>query len=818
MLIYTMRDIAAILEGELKGEGTNLIRQVSTDSRTGACVPDVLFFALKGVRNDGHDYVGEMYRCGVRNFVLRRLPGGKELPSDACVILVGDPLTALQDLAAVHRANHRAQVVGITGSNGKTIVKEWLFQLMGREHDLVRSPKSYNSQVGVPLSVLMIEEHHETAFIEAGISEKGEMERLQRIIDPDVGIMTNIGLAHQENFGSLEEKVREKAGLFEGSHTVIYPSDYELIDRVMRELYPDRELFTWSRSHDAGLRILETEIRKGSTRVVMRYGGRETELAVPFTDKASLENAFTCLAAVFCLGAEPGNMQDRVSSLTPVAMRLELIKGRRSCTLINDSYNSDLHSLSIALDYLNQQNQHAEKRLILSDILQSGKKEAELYAEVAGLIREKGIHLFTGVGKELSRQRDQFPEGSDFYGSTEALLENKGAMQFDHEAILIKGSRTFRFERIVRQLEEKLHCTVLEVDLEAMVHNLNVYRSLLHRDTAVMVMVKALSYGSGTWEIASELQYHHADYLCVAYPDEGIALRKAGIRLPVMVMNPEITDAGQFMDHDLEPEIYNFRSLRRIADALGSNPVRPLKVHLKLETGMNRLGFQESMIGPLIDFMKGHPSLRTGSVFSHLAASGDPSSDDFTRSQISRFNEMSRRILDAFDDPIRRHILNTGGIERFPEGQFDMVRLGIGLYGISNVLGDKLLPVIRLKSVISQIKTVKQGGTVGYNRTFRAERETRIGIVPVGYADGLRRALGNGHASLEVNGRQAPIAGDVCMDMCMIDLTDIPAEEGDEVVIFGDAGKIRELARTCRTIPYEIMAGISERVKRVYYR
>ena len=818
MLNYTMRDIAGILEGKLKGEGSDLIRQVSTDSRTIAPVPDVLFFALKGVRHDGHDYVNELCRSGVRNFVLQKLPSGKALPGDACVILVKDSLSALQVLASVHRANHRATVLGITGSNGKTVVKEWLFQLLGRERDLVRSPKSYNSQVGVPLSVLMIEEHHEAAVIEAGISEKGEMVRLQRIIDPDIGIMTNIGMAHQENFRNLEEKTREKAGLFTGSHTIIYPSDYELIDKVIREEYPDRELFTWSRSRRASLRILGISAEKSRSHVRFSFGEREMELSVPFTDKASLENVFTCLAVLFCLGTDQDSLQERISSLAPVAMRLELLRGRRSCTLINDSYNSDLQSLSIALDYLNQQNQHAEKRLILSDIFQSGRQQTELYAEVAGLIREKGVTRFTGVGEELSRQQKHFPGDSEFYDSTEAFLAAAGGMQFEHEAILIKGSRKFRFERIVRQLEEKLHCTVLEVDLEALVHNLNVYRSLLQRDTAVMVMVKALSYGSGTWEIASELQYQHADYLCVAYTDEGIALRKAGIRVPVMVMNPEISDAVQLTDHALEPEVYSFRSLQRISDALDSKGTRSLTVHLKLETGMNRLGFQKARLDQLIATLKNHPSLRVGSVFSHLAASDDPAADDYTRKQIREFDEMSRSIQDAFDYPILRHLLNTGGIERFPDGQFDMVRLGIGLYGISNNLEDKLLPVIRLKSLISQIKTVMPGETVGYNLAFRAERETTIGIVPIGYADGLRRELGRGHASVEVNGRQAPITGEVCMDMCMLDLTDIPAEEGDEVVVFGDAAKIRELARSCRTIPYEIMAGISERVKRVYYR
>jgi len=813
---YFIKDIADITGGKMIGDSVQPVSQVSIDSRTLVPGPGVLFFAIRGERHDGHRFISELYQSGVRNFVVGELPHEYDKPEGAAFIVVKDTLVALQALAAFHRSQYSCPVLGITGSNGKTVVKEWLFQMLRKEKNLCRSPKSFNSQVGVPLSVLLLDEQHEMGIFEAGISKTGEMGKLQAVIRPGIGIMTNIGEAHQENFTSIEQKVAEKIILFKDCHAIIYCADHILIDSVLRERYSDRELVSWSEKNESTVTVTEIQLKEKNTHVRLKYSRQESYYILPFIDRASVENALHIITLLLHLGYKSRFIEKGLLSLSPVAMRLELVKGINGCTLINDSYNSDLYSLSIALDFLNQQNQHKTKTVILSDILQSGRSDEDLYREVSALVKGKGIDHFIGIGKRLAANRQAFLPGSVFFESTEEFLAGQKRSMFRDEAILIKGSRQFRFEKIVHAYEQKVHCTVMEVDLEALVHNLNIYRSLLDKDTRIMVMVKALSYGSGSWEIANVLQFQKVDYLCVAYIDEGIHLREAGIKLPVMVMNPEMSGFEALVDYQLEPEIYSFRILHGFNELVSRRGIDHYPVHLKLETGMHRLGFSPEQMDELVSALRKAPRLVIASVFSHLAAADNPVHDLFTRDQIRQFEQLSEQLTGAFSYRIIRHMLNSSGIERFPEGQFDMVRLGIGLYGISETITHRLRNVNTLKSIISQIKTVKKGSSVGYNRQYMAGSDMTMGIIPIGYADGLSRKLGNGNWRVSIKGQAVPLIGNICMDMCMVDLTGTDAVEGDEVIIFGEDPGLKDLAEKTGTIPYEVLSRISERVKRVY--
>lgn len=814
---YTLQEIAEITGGDLSGPPRERINRISLDSRTIYRSEGILFVAIRGQRHDGHRFIPELLERGIRAFMVQELPPKQEITgSGASFVLVKDPLRALQELAAHHREIHRAEVIGITGSNGKTIVKEWICQVLSPDRRVVRSPKSYNSQVGVPLSVLQMEDDTEIGVFEAGISRPGEMDRLQRIILPEIGIFTNIGEAHREGFRDTEQKIREKIRLFEGCRTLIYCRDQGEVDRLMREAFPEDRLFTWSFSGNGNIRVEVPGKPKEKKQFRVFYRDTKMDISLPFADQASVENAMHVVALMLLKNLPQVVIQSRITDLTPVAMRMEMVKGMNRCTLINDTYNSDLISLSIALDYLNQQNQHPRKTLILSDIMQSGKSGKDLYGEVAGLLKKKNISRMIGVGPEISGQERLFPPDTVFFESTSDFLSSLHTLDFRDEAILIKGSRAFSFEKITQRLQEKNHRTLLEIDLNALVHNLNVYRSMTR--AKIMVMVKAFSYGSGSVEIANALQFQRVDYLCVAYVDEGITLREAGIHLPILVMNPEVSGFDLMIDHDLEPEIYNFKSLFTFISAFEKRNMDSYPIHLKLETGMNRLGFQEAELDPLFEVLRNHPQITIRSVFSHLGSSDEPAHDAYTRDQIRIFKRMSEKILERFPGNILRHILNSAGIERFPEAEFDMVRLGIGLYGISRQPGGVLQPVSTLKSIISQIKSVNKGEPVGYGRSYICPKGLSIGIVPIGYADGLRRDLGDRGISFLVNGSEAPVLGNLCMDMCMIDLSGIDAREGDEVVIFGKQKPVEELAEKLGTIPYEVLAGLSQRVKRVYYQ
>lgn len=824
---YTINDIAVILEGSLTLNNTAVvyIQHLLTDSRKIVSAPSSLFFAIKGDRRNGHEFIDDVYNAGVRNFVIADIEASKNF-ADCNFILINDTLSALQHLAAQHRSRFKFPVTGITGSNGKTIVKEWLYQLLREDHHIVRSPKSYNSQIGVPLSVWQMKGENDLALFEAGISEPGEMKKLEAIIQPDTGIFTNIGSAHDENFSSLPEKVNEKLLLFKNCSTLVYCKDYLVITEQINNggfLSETLRLFTWSRKQRADLQIGRVSRDGTESEIQGIYKNNFLSIRIPFTDDASIENAIHCWAYMLFMNYDPDVIAQRIQLLSPVAMRLEMKEGINNCSIINDSYNSDLGSLTIALDFLNQQKQHTRRTVVLSDILQSGRDESQLYKEVAELLHKKGVTRLIGIGPAITRQESHFDTGKTFYESTDAFLKEYIPSQFNSETILLKGARPFGFERISNVLQQKAHETVLEINLNALIHNLNYYRSRLKPETKIMVMVKAFSYGSGSFEISNILQFHRVDYLAVAYADEGVELRKAGITLPVMVMNPEEQSFETMLNYKLEPEIYSFKILNQFSEAvkrkLSELPGVKVPVHIKLDTGMRRLGFEMSDINELVVRIKNNKHLKIASVFSHLAASDEAVHDGFTNQQATLFSEMADIICSHFSHTIFRHILNSAGIMRFPEWQFDMVRLGIGLHGIAATSHEQkqLQFVATLKTTISQVKSVKANQTVGYSRKGVVSRDTLIATVAIGYADGLNRRLGNGTGSMLINNKKCPIVGSVCMDMTMLDITDAAVNEGDEVLVFGPGYSIIEMAKDLGTIPYEILTMVSQRVKRIYF-
>ncbi|MGM0529996.1 MAG: bifunctional UDP-N-acetylmuramoyl-tripeptide:D-alanyl-D-alanine ligase/alanine racemase [Bacteroidota bacterium] len=817
---YTITDLAHHTFGKLYRGSDAIIRHLATDSRRIFSAEDTAFFAIEGDRHDGHEYIPGLWKKGVKNFVVSHLPDKMEGYPHANFVKVHSALGALQQFVAYHRSQYDYPVIGITGSNGKTIVKEWIHHVLEDQYKILRSPKSYNSQVGVPLSVWSMSKEYNLAVFEAGISQPNEMYRLENIIQPDIGIFTNIGEAHQENFRDLNQKIDEKLQLFEESELLIYCKDHEQIHKRIKvsDQLKDKQLVTWSQEGDSDLNI--EKIKKSNTHTTIEgiYNEREVEIIIPFIDDGSVENAIHVWLLMLHLGIDEGSIQRKMVNLPVIAMRLEMKKGINHCTLINDSYNSDLGSLDIALNTLNHQNQHDKKTLILSDILQSGREERDLYNEVADQVQRNKVDRLIGIGEAISANQDCFQLPKNFYSSTEQFMSVLPEQNFYNEAILLKGSRKFHFEKISHALEEKMHQTLLEIDLDAMVDNLNYFRSKLRNGTRIMAMVKAFSYGSGTYEIANILQYQRVDYLGVAFADEGVTLREAGITMPIVVMNPEEESFGLMLDFDLEPEIYNFHVLAKFREMVHNYGGKQYPVHIKLDTGMNRLGFRPREVDALVDQLINQNYLKVHSVFSHLAASDEPTQDAFTRSQISLFESLSDKITITLGYPVIRHIVNSAGIERFPEFQFDMVRLGIGLYGISAVDRDQLRNISTFKSTVTQVKEVDEGSTIGYGRKGKADHNMKIAVVPVGYADGFCRALGNGVGRLYINGYYVPVVGDICMDMCMVDITNCKIKEGDEVIVFGDQIPVTELAEKMNTIPYEIFTGISERVKRVYYQ
>ena len=780
-----------------KGVAQDIV-ELAIDSRKINTPENALFIALKTSRRDGHAYIQNAYDAGVRSFLVQQAIG--DLPG-ANILVVPDTLVALQQIAAGHRKGFSVPVIGITGSNGKTIVKEWLYQLLSEDYDLVRSPKSYNSQIGVPLSVWLLEPAHELALFEAGISQPGEMERLEKIIHPSIGIFTNIGEAHSEGFLNIRQKIMEKLVLFRHAKQLIYCRDHlqlnECIVQYRSQIRDNTtgeslQLFTWSRkAEEATLKITAERRERNTTHIEGVYKNEPIAIQIPFTDPASIENAIHCWCTMLLLNVAQDRIEARMKALQPVAMRLELRHGINDCTIINDTYNSDLTSLYIALDFLDQQRQHKQRTVILSDMLQVAKPDSELYEEVADAISRKAIHRFIGIGPALYKHKAAFRKHrrlrSIFFKSTAEFLRKFHLLSFESEAILLKGARVFLFEEISSLLEQEVHQTVLSIDLSALRRNLNVFRSYIGSEVKTMAMVKAFSYGSGSYEIANVLQYEGVDYLSVAYTDEGVALRKAGITLPIMVMSPEAAAFDRMIAWKLEPEIFNARSLQVFLEMAQRLQVKDYPIHIKLDTGMHRLGFIPADIDGLLAMLQETSLVKVASMFSHLAASEDAREDGFTLKQATLFSEMSDRIVATLGYTPLRHLCNTAGIARHPELHFDMVRLGLGLYGIdsSRTLSDDLQQISSLKTTIAQIKEIPAGETIGYGRQGGGHEALRIATISIGYADGYPRALGHGKAHVLIHDKPAPIVGVVCMDMCMVDISNIPeAAEGDEVIVF----------------------------------
>ena len=815
-MIYNIEKVTTLIGARRYGESETTVGWLLTDSRS-LCFPEqTLFFALRTQRNDGHKYIPELYQRGVRSFVVEQAPTSLADYPGANFLVVPSPLAALQRLAERHRDEFNIPIVGITGSNGKTMVKEWLYQVLSPEMTVTRSPKSYNSQIGVPLSVWLLNEHTQVGLFEAGISQVGEMESLRDIIQPTIGVMTSLGTAHQENFRSMEEKCMEKLHLFHDAKVIIYNADDDIISRCIRRSGFKGKKIGWHRDE-----LLPT-------------------YQLPFQDEASIECSLAVAATALYLGVKPEDLSERMARLEPVAMRLEVKQGQHGCTIINDTYNSDINSLDIALDFMQRRQETAVKAkttIILSDIYQSGETAEALYQQVSDLCVKRGINKFIGIGEEISAQAGRIAiQEKYFFNDVTQFVESRVFQELHNEVLLLKGSRRFGFDHITELLEQKVHETILEVNLQAVVDNLNHFRSFLKPETKMVCMIKADAYGAGAIEIAKTLQDHRVDYLAVAVADEGVALRKAGITANIMVMNPEMTSFKTLFDYDLEPEVYSFRLMDALIRAARKEGITGWPVHIKLDTGMHRLGFNpalsedgESEIDRVIDILKHQQAIIPRSVFSHFVGSDSDDFDDFSARQFELFDQGSRKLQAAFSHKILRHMDNSAGIEHFPEHQMDMCRLGIGLYGVEPYENAKeimngenglepLKPVSTLKTTILQLRQVKAGDSIGYSRRTILENDSVIAAIPIGYADGLNRHLGNRHGYCLVNGKKAQYVGNICMDVAMIDVTDIDCQEGDSVEIFGNNLPVTVLSDIIDTIPYEVLTGVSNRVKRVYYQ
>ena len=819
---YSIEKVTTLIGARRIGEADAQIGWLLTDSRS-LCFPEeTLFFALRSARNDGHRYISDLYRRGVRNFVveakgiLETQTDGLNGMKDANFLVVPSPLAALQRLAERHRDEFDLPIVGITGSNGKTMVKEWLYQLLLPSQKIVRSPRSYNSQIGVPLSVWLLNEQTEVGIFEAGISQPGEMYALRDIIQPTIGVLTSLGSAHQENFRSMEEKCMEKLELMHDTEAMVYCSDNDIVSRCIRRMNYKGEKIAWSMCDEQAAFFVK-EVKK--SKITYIWQEEENCYTIPFIDEASIENSITCAAVALYMGLTPSQIADRMAKLEPVAMRLEVKQGQRGCVIINDSYNSDINSLDIALDFMNRR-EAAKKTLILSDIFQTGSAPETLYAQVSELAVKRGIDKFIGIGPELMAQADKIQIADKaFFADVKHFLSSDAFAGLRDELVLLKGARSFCFDQITEQLEQKVHETILEVNLNAVVENLNYYRSFLKPETKMVCMIKADAYGAGAVEIAKTLQDHRVDYLAVAVADEGVALRKAGITANIMIMNPEMTAFKTMFDYDLEPEVYSFRLMDALIKAARKEGITGWPVHIKFDTGMHRLGFDpKDDIFKLIDRLKHQNAIIPRSVFSHFVGSDSDGFDEFSAQQFALFEEGSQRLQAAFGHRILRHMDNSAGIEHFPERQMDMCRLGLGLYGVDPRDNRILNTVSTLKTTILQLRHVPAGETVGYSRKGKIERDSVIAAIPIGYADGLNRHLGNRNCYCLVKGQKAEYVGNICMDVAMIDVTDIPCMEGDQVEIFGEHLPVTVLSDTLDTIPYEVLTGVSNRVKRVYFQ
>lgn len=820
MARYSIDQLAKMSNADLRSGSTfcNTVSYLLYDSRKLSHPQETLFVALKTSRNDGHKYISSLYTLGVRNFLVETIPDEIHF-EEANFLIVKNSLKALQEIATNHRSKFSFPIIGITGSNGKTIVKEWLYSLLRPDYNIARSPKSFNSQLGAALSLWNFGLDHNLGIIEAGISHPEEMAILQKMIRPTSGIFTNIGSAHAENFSSQTEKINEKLVLFKDVDLLIYCADNTIIAEQIHKNFSGKT-FSWGFNEPADLHV-NTSLDKKV--FVLTFSGQTISLKMPFSDQASIENCLHCVAWMIANDCNISTISDRIQKLDAPEMRLQILQGRNNCTIINDAWIVDVDSLQLALQLLTQQPKNLKRTVILSDILESGMNADRLYHQVAEILNLHQIKKLIGVGEIIGEKMKAFNGEKFFFPSTEALMNTFPVLPFQNEAILLKGARIFEFEKVASALQLKTHETVLEINLSNLIHNLNYYRSKLPPNVKLMAMVKAFSYGSGSVEVANVLQFSGADYLAVAYADEGLELRRAGINLPIMVMSPEAESIIPMIENRLEPEIYSFKVLHQFLHAIkvrNGFDSEELRIHLKLDTGMHRLGFEKKDLPELIELLNQHDQVGVSSVFSHLAASGEAQHDDFTKSQIEKFKQYADQIEKGTKKTFLKHILNSGGITRHPEAAFDMVRLGIGMYGIGELHEQaKLETVGKLSTMISQIRTVEEGESVGYSRKAVMKVTSRIATIPIGYADGFSRKLGHGNFEVKIHGIKAPTVGSICMDMCMIDVTHIPqASEGDKVVIFENAQDIRSMAETLETIPYEVLTNISPRVKRVYFQ
>ena len=820
-MAYNIIKIATLIGGQRIGNTEANISWLLTDSRSLAFPEETLFFAMKSERNDGHRFIADLYKRGVKNFVVQTLPEDWQRYTNANFIVVNDSLKALQRLAERHRDEFNIPIIGITGSNGKTMVKEWLCQLLSPTMKVTRSPRSYNSQIGVPLSVWLLNNNSEVGIFEAGISMPNEMSALHDIIQPTIGVLTNIGMAHQENFASTTEKCNEKLKLLKGTNVIVFNGDDELIsDCVNKQNFKAK--LAWSRTNPNQMFYISKIETNGNTSVINYiYKGVASSYTLPFSDDASIECSIACVGVCLYMKLTPETIAERMSKLEPVGMRMEVREGQHGCTLINDSYNSDINSLDIALDFMcRRQEQSSRKRiLILSDIFQSGEEPSKLYSEVNKLLVERGIDQFIGIGTELCKNANQITiADKDFFYDVDDFLLSATFSSLHNSVILIKGARKFGFEHITEQLVEKVHETILEVNLKAIISNLNYFRSFMKPETKLVCMIKADGYGAGAVELAKTLQDHNVDYLAIAVADEGAELRKNGIKSNIIVMNPEMSSFKTLFDNRLEPEVYSFRMLDSLIKAARKEGFTNYPIHIKLDTGMHRLGFNPETDMPLlIEKLKGQSALIPRSVFSHFVGSDSDGFDDFSAKQFELFEKGSKQLQDAFQHKILRHINNSAGIMHFPERQLDMCRLGIGLYGIdrdNNIINN----VSTLKTTILQLRHVPKEDTVGYSRKGTLTHDSVIAAIPIGYADGLNRHLGNRNCYCLVNGKKAEYVGNICMDVALIDVTDIDCKEGDIVEIFGDNLPVTVLSDKLGTIPYEVLTSISPRVKRIYFQ
>jgi alanine racemase len=784
------------------------VQELFIDSRKAVLSNQSLFFAIAGERNNGHQYIAALYKGGNRQFVIEESVELAQF-SEANFLHVSSSRKALQALAAYNRSFYKIPVIGITGSNGKTIIKEWLFQLIP-DLKIVKNPGSYNSQVGVPLSVWNMQPYHELGIFEAGISKPHEMEILEKIIQPTIGIFSNVGSAHDEGFTDQQEKIREKLNLFANTEILVCCADQM---SVMQEIKKSKiKSLTWAFRAAADYQVSQHE-----NKVVLKSREEEFEITLPFSDKASVENILHCMVAMRYLKYAPQVIQDRIHLLRSISMRLELKQGINNCQVIDDSYNNDLAGLQVGLDFLGSLPN--KKVVILSDVLQSGLDDNTLANRICELLLQSSVDRFIGIGEVLCNQQAKFGKlkgERSFYRSTDEALHHFDWDALNRETILVKGARYFQFEKIISRIQRKIHGTRMEIDLNKMVHNLNFFKARLNPGVKLMVMVKAFAYGSGSEEVASLLQYHKVDYLGVAYADEGVELRKSQIHLPIMVMNPTGESFAIIIGNGLEPVIYNVSILIALVEFLQG---QPCKIHLEIETGMHRLGLEHENMSEVITLLKENKNISIASVFSHLAGADDSLHDEYSSQQVNLFESAYKKISTALKVKPIRHILNSPGILRHPNFQLDMVRLGIGLYGINPTTDsfEQLQPVATLKTVISQIKNIKAGESVGYGRWGKATRGMKLATIAIGYADGFSRSFSKGIGSVLVNGKSASVFGNVCMDMTMIDITGIEAHEGDDVIIFGEGLSIHHVAASIQTIPYEILTNTSERVKRIFF-